>query len=127
MNGNDLTIEATRLALGMQQLRAETAARNIAQANMPGAQATRLDFSASQSLLTQATRQDADDDSALGTMLAAAADHMPHATVLDVPGAAIQLDDEVADAAAANLGYQALGEALSRHFGLMRLAITGKN
>lgn len=127
MNGNDLTIEATRLALGMQQLRAETAARNIARANVPGAQATRLDFSESQALLAQAASGGAELDPALGRALAAAANDVPHATASDVPGTAIQLDEQVADAAAANLSYQALSEAMSRNFGLMRLAITGKN
>lgn len=127
MNGNDLTIEAARLALGMQQLRAETAARNIARANVPGAQATRLDFAESQALLGQAASKRADPDPALGRALAAAADSVPHAAIADLPGTPIQLDEQVADAASANLGYQALSEALSRNFGLMRLAITGKN
>lgn len=124
---NDLTIESVRLALGMQQLRAETAARNIASANLPGARAMRLDFGASQVLLAQAAGQGAELDPSLGRALAAAADAMPHAAVPDQEGASIQLDEQVADAASANLGYQALSEALSRHFGLMRLAIAGRN
>lgn len=127
MNGNDLTIEAARLALGMQQLRAETAARNIARANVPGAQAMRLDFAESQALLGQTASKGADPDPSLGRALTAAADSVPHAAVSDLPGTPIQLDEQVADAASANLGYQALSEALSRNFGLMRLAITGKN
>lgn len=124
---NDLTIEATRLALGIQQLRAETAANNIARANVPGAQAMRLDFSESQALLGQAASRGADLDLSLVPSLMAAADAVPHTTSAAAPGTAIQLDEQVADAAAANLSYQALGEALSRNFGLMRLAITGKN
>lgn len=124
---NDLTIESVRLALGMQQLRAEMAAQNIASANMPGARAMRLDFGASQALLTQAAGQGADLGSSLGQALADAADAVPHAAIPDHEGASIQLDEQVADAASANLGYQALSEALSRRFGLMRLAIAGKN
>lgn len=127
MNGNDLTIEATRLALGIQQLRAETAAQNIALANVPGAKATRMDFSESQALLKQVVSQGVDRDPSLGRLLATAADVVPHTNVAGLPSDSIQLDEQVADASAANLGYQALGEALSRNFGLMRLAITGKN
>lgn len=127
MNGNDLTIDAVRLALGMQQLRAETAAQNIARANMPGARVMQVDFSASQALLTQAAARDAGTDPSLAHALADAADALPHTTGSAPAGAPFHLDEQVADAASANLGYQALSEALSRHFGLMRLAIAGKN
>lgn len=124
---SDLTIESVRLALGMHQLRAETAAQNIARANAPGVRAVRLDFGTSQALLAQAAGQGADVDPTLRQSLAAAADAIPHSAVPDPGGMPIQLDEQVADAASANLGYQALSEALSRHFGLMRLAIAGKN
>lgn len=124
---NDLTIESVRLAMGMQQLRAETAAQNIARANVPGARAARLDFGVSQSLLAQAAGRNADLDPALKRSLADAANAMPHSAVLDLEGMPIQLDEQVADAASANLGYQALSEALSRHFGLMRLVIAGRS
>lgn len=124
---NDLTIESVRLALGMHQLRAETAAQNIARANVPGARVARLDFGASQALLAHAAGQGADVDPALRQSLAAAANAVPHSVVPDLEGTPIQLDEQVADAASANLGYQALSEALSRHFGLIRLAIAGKN
>lgn len=124
---NDLTIESVRLALGMQQLRAEMAAQNIASANMSGARAMRLDFGASQALLVQAAEQGMHPDPSLERALSAAADALPNAAVPDPEGGSIQLDEQVADAASANLGYQALSEALSRRFGLMRLAIAGKN
>ncbi|HRO63595.1 hypothetical protein [Thermomonas sp.] len=124
---NDLTIDALRLALGMQQLRAETAARNIAHANMPGARAERLDFGASQSLLARAAKPGADLESGLRQMLATAAADLPRAETVDGAGGEIRVDEQVADAASANLDYQALSEALSRRFGLMRLAIAGKN
>lgn len=127
MSGTDLTIDAARLALGMQQLRAETAAQNIARANVQGAHATRLDFSESQALLGQVASDGADLDPSLGRMLRMAADEVPHVTAAESPGTPIHLDEQVADAAAANLSYQALGEALSRHLGLMRLAIAGRN
>lgn len=126
-SGNDLTTEAIRLALGMQQIRAEVAGQNIARANTPGAQATRLDFGISQSLLSQAAAPGAGNDRALIDALSAAAGRSPHGQSLDAPGTPIQLDEQVADLSSASLNYQALSESLSRHFGLMRLAVTGKN
>ena len=36
-------------------------------------------------------------------------------------------DEQVGDMVAASLNYQSLSEALSRHFGLMRLAVTGRS
>jgi flagellar basal body rod protein FlgB len=39
----------------------------------------------------------------------------------------VQLDEQVGDMVAASLNYQSLSEALSRHFGLMRLAVTGRS
>ena len=37
------------------------------------------------------------------------------------------LDQLVADSVSAGMNYQALTESLSRHFGLMRLAINGRS
>ncbi len=124
--GIDITTEAVRLALGVQQLRAEYAAQNIARANTPGAQAVRLDFNASQSLLTQAAAAPVGQDASVSAALSVAADQLRPVEQLQAPGTPIQLDEEVANLASANLDYQALSESLSRHFGLMRLAITGK-
>ncbi|RMH94066.1 hypothetical protein EBB59_02575 [Lysobacter pythonis] len=39
----------------------------------------------------------------------------------------ILVDREIGDMVSANMSYQTLTEALSRKFGLMRLAITGRN
>ena len=122
----DLTTEAVRLAMGIEHLRAENASRNIAHANTPGAQATRLDFGGSLGLLQQAAQAGVGDASLLASLDSAASKPVV-ATSLDDAGKGIQLDSEVADMAGANLEYQALADSLSRHFGLMRLAISGRN
>ena len=116
---NEQTIDAVRLALGMYQLRAHVASLNIANASAPGARAVRADFAQAQSAL---------DAAAAGTdaPLAQAIAQLAHATPA-ITGTPINLDEQVADMAAAGVGYQALGEALSRQFGLMRLAVTGRS
>jgi flagellar basal body rod protein FlgB len=125
--GPDLTIDAIRLALGMAQSRAEYASRNIARANTPGAQAVHGEFDFSQALLAQAAAPSAANEHALLTMLAEAIAQPVDGEQTAAPGRAIELDTEVADLSSANLDYQSLTESLNRHFGLMRLAITGKN
>jgi len=127
MSGNDLTTEAVRLAMSMNQLRAEYASQNIAKASTPGAQATRLDFGFSQGLLEQATQVSSSGDTGLLDALANASAQPQSGERLDAPGSTINLDEEVADMVSANLKFQTLTESLNRHFGLMRLAITGRN
>lgn len=125
--GNDLTTEVVRLAMGMQQLRAEVSARNIASANTPGVTATRLDFGSSQSLLNSAIEASATGDGDLVQQLEAAQSRPLASESVDPVGSPIQLDEEVANMASASGQYQTLTEALNRHMGLMRLAITGRN
>lgn len=125
--GNDITIEAVRLAMSMHQMQAENASRNIASANIPGAQATRLDFGSSQGLLQQAAALSSRDENGLLAALTSAGSQPLQGESVEGTESAINLDQEVADMASANLEYQALTESLNRHFGLMRLAITGRN
>lgn len=115
---NEQTIDAVRLALGMYQLRAHVASLNITNAGTPGARAVRADFAQAQSVLDAAATG---SEAPLAQAIAQLAQSQPTAT--DAP---INLDEQVADMAAAGVGYQALGEALSRQFGLMRLAVTGR-
>jgi flagellar basal body rod protein FlgB len=122
---SDLTTEAVRLAMSMSQLQAEYASQNIGRAGTPDAHATRLDFSHSVGLLEQAAAGSADAERLLPALADAGA-HPVSAEVLSVE-AGINLDEQVADMATANLKFQALAESLNRHFGLMRLAITGRN
>jgi flagellar basal body rod protein FlgB len=116
---NEQTIDAVRLALGMYQLRAHVASLNIANAGTPGARAVRADFAQAQAALDASA-------AGAGVSLAQAIAQIAHSptAVTDAP---INLDEQVADMAAAGVGYQALGEALSRQFGLMRLAVTGRS
>ena len=49
------------------------------------------------------------------------------AVVIDPGVTGDELDELVADSVSAGLNYQALSESLSRHLGLMRLAISGRS
>lgn len=120
---NDITIEAVRLALGIREAQARSASVNIANAGIEGARAQRVDFAAMQTLLSEAAQG---GDNTLAARLSAAADGvraMPAQAGVDP----IQADEQVADMVTAGMNYQALGEALSRHFGLLRLSITGRS
>lgn len=119
-----LTTEAVRVALGMQQLKAEYASRNIANAATPGWKPLAPDFARAESLLLEAARA---GDGAHGVAAELAAFDSADVQVTEArDGVAVQLDAEVADMVGAQLSYQALGQSLSRYFGLMRLAATGR-
>lgn len=124
---HDLTTEAVRMALNMSQLRAEVASRNIASAATPGAQASRLDFAQSQGLLEQVMGADAASEPGLLQALVRENGQPKGGAVQETVAGAINLDEQVADMASASLKYQAMTESLNRHFGLLRLAITGRN
>lgn len=115
-----ITVEAVRLALTMNELRAKVASQNIAQANTPGARAMHVDLGSAQPAL----------DAALsGTASVGDLEHAINALGAEPArsDAPIELDAEVAEMVAASTNYQALTEALGRHFSLMRLAISGKS
>lgn len=114
------TVEAVRLALGMLDAQARVASRNIAQAGQPDAQAMRIDFDGARSLLASVLE---------GSAPASRLDDVRHMVEQSAPsatGGPIQQDLEVTDMVATSLHYQTLTEALSRHFGLMRLSISGR-
>jgi len=123
---SDLTTQAVRLALGVSQLRADVASRNIANASS-GAPALRVDFAQSQNLLELAASPRAADEGSLAGAISAALAQPAGSTRQDLAGTAINLDEQVADMATASVEYQSLTESLNRHFGLMRLAISGRN
>lgn len=118
--GSEVTIEAVRLAMGIEELKARAASINIANAGKPDARALRFDLESVQATLLQASRSG--DANALRAAGDALASLEPVRT-----GAEIRPDEQVGDMSVAGLRYQALGEALSRRLGLMRLAITGRN
>lgn len=118
----DITTEAVRLALGMREAQARIAGTNIANASRPDARATRADFSR-----VEAALRDTVHASGAGEIdrLRAATTAMLESTAQ--PGQdPIVVDEEVGDIVMASTHYQSLTEALSRHFGLMRLAVTGR-
>lgn len=117
---SDITIDAVRLALGGQQLRAEVAAANIAGASTPGFRANRVDLAGLQSHL-QALADGGFAAGPAGMTLQTLAQVRP-----DESGAAVQLDAEVSEMVTASVEYQALAESLGRYFGLMRLALAGR-
>lgn len=122
----DPTTQSLRLAMGMSLAQAEVASSNIARASTDGALADAPDFGAALGLLEQAVRAGDGADASLARAIDAAAASMPGAGVVHTTHA-INLDEQVADLAGANLRYQTLSESMSRHFGLLRLAITGRS
>lgn len=123
---HDITIEAVRLALGMQQLRAEVAGSNIAGASTPGFQARRVEMGGAQAMLRQAAVPGGGSPGMFETLSSLSAATLAP-VVADPSLAATQPDTQVAEMVAASLDFQALSESLNRHFGLMRLAVTGRS
>lgn len=122
---SDITVESVRLALGLQQMRAEVASSNIAHGNTPGHQVRRVDMAGALALLRQAAAPGAGPGlfESLSSMSAA-----DLASVVPDPSvAAAQPDSQVAEMVAASLDFQSLAESLNRHFGLMRLAVSGRS
>ncbi|KAA3601110.1 hypothetical protein JY452_07485 [Stenotrophomonas maltophilia] len=119
MSSSETTIDAIRLALGMYQSRAEIANSNIANASMPGALALRADFSQYQVMLDAAVEGRSD-----GLRQAIAQVREPDIRPLETP---LNLDAQVGELVGVGVGFQSLTEALNRQFGLMRLAVVGRN
>ena len=118
----DLTTQAIRLALRMNQVEAEYASRNIAGASTPGARARHVEFGAAHALL-EAAASGAGSPGLSASLEALAT--APGEQAIDA--GATSLDEEVADMSSAATRYQTLSESLNRHFGLMRLAVSGKS
>lgn len=119
MSGS-LSVEAVRLALGMLELQARVASQNVARANEPGARAMTVDLAGIQSELA-GVPTGATSIERLRT--SASTVRGLEATETQAP---IEVDAQVADMVVASTQYQTLTEALNRHFGLMRLAATGR-
>lgn len=122
---HDITVEAVRLALGLQQLRAEVASNNIAGASTPGFQASRVEMGGAQALLRQAAAAGG-NPAIFGALSSFSASELAP-VVADTTPAAAQPDTQVAEMVAASLDFQTLSESLNRHFGLMRLAVAGRS
>lgn len=121
---SDLTVDAVRTALDLSRTRAEVAGWNIVNASVAGASFFVLDQSAAASALATA----AGPDQAAGRQALAAVREAGVSLISEHQGSTRPgLDELVADSVAAGLQYQLLSESLGRHFGLMRLAITGRS
>ncbi|WP_017462638.1 hypothetical protein [Dyella ginsengisoli] len=118
----DITTEAVRMGLDIAQLKLQMASFNISHADTDG-MVQRADFSQALGALDSAV------DGA--TQLSAFAGLSSHQLAAEVStsassGAALSLDDLVAQASIQGGVYRALSEGMSRRFGLMQLAISGK-
>ncbi len=117
-----LTVDAVRLAMNVEHLRAKVAAQNIATANVPGAQAMRMDVSGALAGL----RGSRYDSSLFAQNLEALASQDLGRYLQDVPATTpLALDGEVAEMSSASGRHQALADGVSRQFGLMQLVIKG--
>lgn len=121
---NDITVNAVRMALSLNQLRAEVASWNIVNAGSVGAPFFTIDDSATTSLLGAAA---GDAPEMVGTQLANAPSPTMAIVNEQYQGVRPSMDEMVTDSVVAGLGYQVLSESLSRHFSLMRIAVTGRS
>ena len=120
----DLTVDAVRMALNLNQLKAEVISWNIVNASAADAPMFVVEQSATDALLLAAAGQPSQsvrDELAAPSSPTMAVVHEQYTA--DRPS----LDQLVADSVSAGMNYQALTESLSRHFGLMRLAINGRS
>ncbi|MBB3804638.1 flagellar basal body rod protein FlgB [Xanthomonas arboricola] len=120
----DLTVDAVRMALSLNKLKAEVTSWNIANSSSADAPVFVIDQSRTDRVLNAAAGASPKDVAALL--------HSPDSPTLAIvdqryDAERASLDDLVAESVSAGLNYQALTESLSRHFGLMRLAVTGRS
>lgn|SRR6185437_7961479 len=121
----DLTLEAVRVGLDLNQLRMEVASTNIARADMPGAQLDRADFSGAVAALQDAAQSPDGDPERLEAIT-------PQTLRMNIeslgPAGAdtVVLDDQIAQLNTDSVTYRALATGLTRRFALMQLAIAGK-
>lgn len=117
------TIDAVRLALNLHETRAHVASMNVANAGKPEATAMRADFARVEAALREVARAGSEDEAA--RWLQTANNELRALDPQATPDP-IRLDEQMGDIATAGVEYQALTEALSRQFGLMRIAVTGR-
>lgn len=121
---SDLTVNAVRMALNLNKLRAEVAGWNIVNSSSADAPMFRIDHSETDALLRSAAYDNADT-----VRQALAAPSSPTMAIVneDYGMPRSTLDELVAESVTAGLNFQSLTESLSRHFGLMYLAISGRS
>ncbi|GLQ86486.1 flagellar basal body rod protein FlgB [Dyella flagellata] len=122
----DLTTEALRLGLSMARVRAEVASANIANVDVGGYRPQRADFAQATGLLREAAEQPAMDEGELRAITPHTLGESVRAADPDL-NAPVSLDEEVAELETANVNFQSLTTVMSRRFGLMQLALAGRD
>lgn len=122
--GSDLTTESVRLAMNVAQSRAEVSGNNISAAGIPNAKTVMVDSAFASRLLSSAVMNDGNTD--LAASIRKLSDENDSVS-LKTDESPVNLDEQVAELSSANLEYTALVDVLNRRFGLMRLAISGRN
>jgi len=121
---SELTVEAVRMALDMSKLRAEVTSWNIVNASVAGAPLFVVDSTAADAALQAAA---GGDPTTARRVFSGAIAQGPTVVNERYDVERPSLDELVADSVVAGLDYQVLAESLGRHFGLMRLAISGRS
>lgn len=123
MASSDLTIDVVSWAMRLEKAKADMSSRNIASANVPGANPMRIDFSSQIDALKNILNSNVDEQS-LKQILSQPFEQVATKN-LSVSGG-VQLDSEVADLTSAELRYKTLAEALSRKLSIHSLAASGR-
>lgn len=125
MELSEITTGLVRWSMNLSQIQAQIASRNIANANITGYQPQRIDFTEQLALL-RANSGDAESIAAALRTVSAEGFRLIEETAPTLLGEGVQLDHEIAQLTMANTRYTTLVDALNRHLGLMRLAVTGR-
>jgi flagellar basal-body rod protein FlgB len=112
MRIGDTTMSTIEWALGAEAERQRVTANNIANMNTPGFRSSRVDFESS---LASALDSNGRDTATFTTRAAN--------TPQNINGNDVELESETQILGKSNLHYQALSQALSMKFGVMRSAI----
>lgn len=121
---NDITIDAVRMALNLNQLKAEVTGWNLVNASSEGASFFTIDQTVTDQLLGAAA---GGNPQSVAPALANPSSPTMAIVNEQYEGVRPTLDEMVTDSVVAGLNYQVLSESLNRHFGLMRLAVTGRS
>jgi flagellar basal body rod protein FlgB len=124
VSDSSLLVDTVSAVMRLEEMRAHVAARNIAMANVPGARIERFDAALQFDKLRDAI---AGGSNLAGEVAFMAGRGEAGYVVSSSPASdtPMALDAQVLEMSSASTRYQALGEGVSRHFALMRLAIGG--
>ena len=121
MISTDFTIELSQWALSLERMRASVASENIANANITGTKKT-INFEAIVKSMDSAI-QSGNSDLARNVI---AKDIEIEQVASDSMFGGVLLDAEVTDLSASQGRYKVIADSLSKKFGLMTLAVKGR-